>query len=383
MIKYVGKRLVQGLLLLIVFLALLYVLLELQPGDISNQLISNPEIPPEAQQILRERLGLDQPLFTRTVTYVINFFQGDLGLSFSQYPNTVRDLITERLPRTIVLFLSAVLLSYYMGFMFGKLMAWRRGKTSETALTLAGVAGYTVFYPWFAILMLWFWGYVAGWFPIGKFIDVGEWTGAPVPANQVFGRLLISLGIVSLVAVGVVAISERFDQMTGARVRQIGLPLVILSFLAYWWLSPLRPYVGDIVHHTALPVLTLASVNFAGVMLLTRASMLETLREDYILTARAKGLPERTIRDKHAARNALLPVVTSLVLAISFVIGGGILTEATFSWPGIGGMLLDATLAEDIPLATGTLGIIAILALIGHIIADVLYMFLDPRIGHA
>lgn len=383
MIKYVGKRLVQGLLLLIVFLALLYVLLELQPGDISNQLISNPEIPPEAQQILRQRLGLDQPLFTRTVTYVINFFQGDLGLSFSQYPNTVRDLITERLPRTIVLFLSAVLLSYYMGFMFGKLMAWRRGKTSETALTLAGVAGYTVFYPWFAILMLWFWGYVVGWFPIGKFIDVGEWTGAPVPANQVFGRLLISLGIVSLVAVGVVAISERFDQVKGARVRQIGLPLVILGFLAYWWLSPLRPYVGDIVHHTALPVLTLASVNFAGVMLLTRASMLETLREDYILTARAKGLPERTIRDKHAARNALLPVVTSLVLAISFVIGGGILTEATFSWPGIGGMLLDATLAEDIPLATGTLGIIAILALIGHIIADVLYMFLDPRIGHA
>jgi peptide/nickel transport system permease protein len=383
MIKYVGKRLVQGLLLLIVFLALLYVLLELQPGDISNQLISNPEIPPEAQQILRERLGLDQPLFTRTVTYVINFFQGDLGLSFSQYPNTVSKLIGERLPRTIVLFLSAVLLSYYMGFLFGKVMAWRRGKKSETALTLAGVAGYTVFYPWFAILMLWFWGYVVGWFPIGKFIDVTEWTGAPVPANQVFARLLLSLGIVSLVAFGVVAISKRFDQAAAKRVRQIGLPLVILGFLAYWWFSPLRPYAGDIVHHTALPVLTLASVNFAGVMLLTRASMLETLREDYILTARAKGLTERTIRDKHAARNALLPVVTSLVIAISYVIGGGILTEATFSWPGMGGMLLDATLAEDIPLATGSLGIFAVLALLGHIFADVLYMFLDPRIRHA
>ncbi len=86
------------------------------------------------------------------------------------------------------------------------------------------------------------------------------------------------------------------------------------------------------------------------------------------------------IRDKHAARNALLPVVTSLVLALSFVIGGGILTEATFSWPGLGEMLLSSTLSEDIPLATGTLGIIGILALVGHIIADVLYMFLDPRI---
>lgn len=383
MLKYLGKRLIQGFLLLVVFLALLYVLLELQPGDISNQLISNPEIPPEAQQILRQRLGLDQPLFSRTVTYVINFFQGDLGLSFTQYPNTVTKLIWERLPRTIVLFLSAVLLSYYMGFLFGKVMAWRRGRSLETALTLAGVAGYTVFYPWFAILMLWFWGYLMNWFPVGKFIDIGEWTGAPVPASQVFGRLLLTLGIVSVVAFGVFAFSRRLEQQTGRRVRQIGIPLVLLGFLAYWWFNPLRSYAGDIAHHTALPILTLSAVNFAGVMLLTRASMLETLREDYILTARAKGLAEKDIRDKHAARNALLPVVTSLVLAISFVIGGGILTEATFSWPGVGEMLLNATLLEDIPLATGTLGIIAILALLGHIFADILYMFLDPRIRHA
>lgn len=380
MIKYVGKRLAQGLLLLVVFLALLYVLLELQPGDISNQLIANPEIPPEAQQIMRERLGLDQPLFNRTITYVINFFQGDLGNSFSQYPNTVSKLIMERLPRTIVLFLSAVLLSYYMGFLFGKVMAWRRGKASETALTLAGVAGYTVFYPWFAILMLWFWGFVMGWFPVGKFIDVSEWTGAPRPPNQVFGELLISVVIVSFAALAVFIVSKRLDQVAGARVRQIGIPLVILGFVVFWWLSPVRSYMLDIVHHTALPVLTLSLVNFAGVMLLTRASMLETLREDYILTARAKGLPERDIRDKHAARNALLPVVTALVLSLSYVIGGGVLTEVTFSWPGIGEMLLAATVLEDIPLATGTLGIIAVLTMLGHIVVDVLYMFLDPRI---
>ncbi len=129
-------------------------------------------------------------------------------------------------------------------------------------------------------------------------------------------------------------------------------------------------------------MITLSAVNFAGVMLLTRSSMLETLREDYILTARAKGLTERAIRDNHAARNALLPVVTSLVLALSFVIGGGILTEGIFSWPGLGQMLLNATLLEDLPLATGTLGIIGILALTGHIIADIVYMYLDPRIRY-
>jgi peptide/nickel transport system permease protein len=383
MIKYVGKRLIQGLLLLVMFLALVYLLLEAQPGDISQQLIANPEIPPEAQELLRQRLGLDQPLLTRTATYVFNFFQGDLGLSFTQYPNTVGALIMERLPRTVTLFLSAVLVSYYLGFGLGKIMAWRRGRSSETALTLAGVAGYTVFYPWFAILMLWFFGFILDLFPIGKFIDVLEWTGSPLSANQVFIRMLLSAIALTIVAVGVVAVSHRFQsEATGRKVRRFGLLALVIGFVGYWWFSPLRAYVGDILHHTALPVMTLGLVNFAGVMLLTRASMLETLREDYILTARAKGLTERTIRDHHAARNALLPVVTSLVLALSFVISGGILTEHIFSWPGLGQMLLGATLLEDLPLATGTLGIIGILALVGHIIADVVYMYLDPRIRY-
>ena len=383
MLKYVGKRLIQGLLLLALFLALLYLLLEAQPGDISQQLIANPQLPPEAQTILRERLGLDDPLLPRTFTYVINFFQGDLGLSFTQYPNTVGELIMERLPRTVTLFLTATLLSYYLGFGLGKIMAWKRGRSFETALTLGGVAGYTVFYPWFAILMLWLFGFALNWFPLGKFIDVSEWTGASVTANQIFIQLLLSAALASLVVLAITIVSRRLpSDDLGSKVRAIGTPLVILAYVAFWWFSPNRVLVGDLLHHTALPVITLSMVNFAGVMLLTRSSMLETLREDYILTARAKGLTERAIRDDHAARNALLPVVTSLVLALSFVIGGGILTETIFSWPGLGQMLLNATLLEDLPLATGTLGVIGILALTGHIIADIVYMYLDPRIRY-
>ncbi len=285
MLKYVAIRLLQGLLLLVVFLALIYLLLEAQPGDISQQLTANPELPPEAQAILRERLGLDQPLLGRTITYVTNFFQGDLGYSFTQYPATVSSLILERLPRTIALFLSAVLLSYYMGFFLGKVIAWRRGKFTETALTLGGVAGYTVFYPWFAILMLWFFGYVLDLFPIGKFIDVGEWSGAPLAANAVFIRMLISALIVSAVIFAIIVLSRRLTTSRGEVVRRIAIPFVFVAFFLFWWLSPLRTYAGDILHHTMLPVLTLSLVNFSGVMLLTRASMLETLREDYILTA--------------------------------------------------------------------------------------------------
>jgi peptide/nickel transport system permease protein len=108
--------------------------------------------------------------------------------------------------------------------------------------------------------------------------------------------------------------------------------------------------------------------------------MLETLREDYILTARAKGVPDAHIRDRHAARNALLPVTTSLVLALATVIAGGVITEQIFSWPGIGRALLSAITAEDIPVAMGALSLIGILSLVAHLVADVLYAFLDPRI---
>ena len=113
---------------------------------------------------------------------------------------------------------------------------------------------------------------------------------------------------------------------------------------------------------------------------MTRSSMLETLREDFILTARAKGLPEGMVRDRHAARTALLPVVTSLVLAVATVIDGGVITEAVFSWPGMGEILISSVLSEDIPVAVGAFAFIGVLALIGHFVVDVLYGLLDPRI---
>jgi peptide/nickel transport system permease protein len=144
--------------------------------------------------------------------------------------------------------------------------------------------------------------------------------------------------------------------------------------------NSMRPYAADIAHHAVLPVVTLALIAFAGVMLITRGSMLETLREDYILTARAKGVPDRVIRDKHAARNALLPVVTSFILGLAFIIGGGLVTETVFSWPGMGELLLNSVTTNDIPTAIGTLSLIGALALIAHIVVDIVYVFLDPRI---
>jgi peptide/nickel transport system permease protein len=138
----------------------------------------------------------------------------------------------------------------------------------------------------------------------------------------------------------------------------------------------------DITTHLILPVLTLSLVSFGGAMLLMRTSMLETLREDYILSARAKGVSDRVVRDKHAARNALLPLWTGLVFAIGTAISGGIITESIFSWPGIGRTLLNASLVNDVPLAMGALTVIGVLTLVSHLVADIGYVFLDPRIRY-
>jgi peptide/nickel transport system permease protein len=169
-------------------------------------------------------------------------------------------------------------------------------------------------------------------------------------------------------------------------VRQItrvcgGIGIIGLSILI-WNLTPYGFLAGDIVKHMILPVFVSTLVTFAGTMLLMRNTMLETLREDFVMAARAKGLSESVVRDKHAARNAFLPVFTNLIISIPFVLSGGIITETIFSWPGMGLTLLEAVSLEDIPLAMGTLSFVGVLALSAHLIADVAYAFLDPRIRY-
>ena len=129
-----------------------------------------------------------------------------------------------------------------------------------------------------------------------------------------------------------------------------------------------------------LPVATMALISFAGTMLLTRNSMLETMREDYVFAARAKGVPESAVRDRHVARNAMLPVVTSLVFSLAFAIDGGVIIETIFSWPGMGQTLVSAAQQADLPLAVGAFVFVGLFVLLAHLLVDVIYVFLDPRI---
>jgi peptide/nickel transport system permease protein len=267
--------------------------------------------------------------------------------------------------------------------MVGKILAWRRGGFMEYATTVAGVGLYTVFLPWFGLLMIWLFAFILGLFPIGKFVDPVLWRRAPVDANFVFHRMILTAFVASLLVMAWLAISRRFNPSQRTPARLLGVGVVLISVVGYWLSTGIGQYAFNILHHLVLPILTLTLVNFAGTMLLTRNSMLETLREDYIMAARAKGLPDRTIRDKHAARNALLPVVTAFVLAVAFVLDGGVITETIFSWPGMGLTLLQAAVVQDIPMVIGALVFTGILALTAHLIADVMYAFLDPRIRYS
>ncbi len=381
MLKFIGRRLIQMVFLFFLFLTLVFFLLQAQPGDITAQFL-DPTIPAEVRAQIAERLGLGGSVWTQWWNYITNFATGNLGVSFQQYPRPVIDVIAERIPRTLFLFTFATLLAYVIGFSLGKRLAWRRGGFSEHSVTIGGVLLYTVFYPWFAILMILFFASGLGWFPINGFLTPTFWRNAPYSGNEVFAQMLLSLVVVAVIFLATKWFASRQDERSSARlVRWIGYGFAV-GFMVLFWLTKeeMRPFALDIAHHSILPIVTLSLIAFAGTMLLTRGAMLETLKEDYILTAQAKGVPEKDIRDKHAARNALLPVVTSLVLGLAFIIGGGVVTETVFSWPGMGSLLLTATIAEDVPVATGALAFIGILALIAHLVVDILYAVLDPRI---
>ena len=382
MAKYLLKRTAQILLTLFVFLSLVFFIVNAQPGDVSNFYALNPDVPPETRERLQDLFGVNEPLWKQYLTHLRNTFSGNFGISFSHYPRTVADVIKERLPRTVVLFMTATVLSFYLGFTLGKVVAWRRGGWFEYTSTVGGVALYTVFTPWFGLMMIWLFAFKAGWFPIGKFLDPVLWRDAPIDANTIFNRMLITAFVASIAVLAVFVVTTRRRMARGGIIRASSIAVATLVVIAAWLASGTAVFAWDIVSHMVLPVLTLTLISFAGTMLLTRNSMLETMREDFVMAARAKGLPERDVRDKHVARNALLPVVTSFIFSLAFAVDGGVITESIFSWPGMGQTLVSAALSEDLPLAVGAFVFVGMFVLVAHLAADILYAYLDPRIRY-
>ena len=382
MTGYLVRRVGQMALTLFLIITLTFFLVEAQPGDYASFYVLNPDLPPDVKDKIRAAFGLDKPLWQQYLIHLKNTFTGNFGVSFGHFPRPVLDVLGERLPRTLMLFLTATTISFYIGFFLGKAIAWRRGGLFEYAATISGATLFTAFTPAFALMMIWVFAFRLGWFPVGKFLDPLVWRGADVSANYVFGYMLLSVAAFFCFAFVSLLLLKRF----GRRVPLVYvLPVlaggVVVAVLA-WAFSGIGGLALDIVKHMVLPVATLTLISFAGTMLLTRNSMLETIREDYVMAARAKGLPEKQVRDDHAARNALLPVITSLVYSLIFAIDGSVIIEGIFSWPGTGLTLLQAVRSEDLPLVMGSMLFIGLLSLIAHAIVDVLYVMLDPRIRY-
>ena len=284
----------------------------------------DPDMDQEDAEVLIVQLGLDKPLGVQYLIYLKNFFTGHFGYSF-HYGEPVVDIIWNRLPNTILLFTTSIILSALVGVFLGKIASWHKGTKTDSVMTIGALVTHTVFLPWLALILIWIFAYKFGWFPINGMI------------------------------------SEEV------------------------WLDPEAGFIAkalDVMYHMVLPLSTLFLIHFGAYPLIMRSSMLETLKEDYILTARAKGLEEKVIRDHHAAPNAALPVVTSVGLSLAFSINGGALTETVFTWPGIGRELVSSVSQNDYPLAQACFLMIAGVVLVSNLVVDVLYAYLDPRIRY-
>lgn len=389
MIRYLVRRLVQSAALLFLIVSAVFGIFQLMPGDVSTIFIQ-PNVPPEARLEMIARLGLDRPAHERYVEYLGNLVRLDLGTSFPtpsfQGGRTVTSILAERLPRTAVLFLVVVVLSYAIGFWLGKAVAWRRGRWTEYAATVSGVTLLNVFTPVAGLFFLWLFALRLRWFPFGGWQDYQLWQpfiAQGLTSNDVIVPMVVTgLGFALWMLV-VARASQRVDRHARrVWVRRLGALLYVGAIAVWWQRTGLAPLAIDVLHHMVLPVLTLVTLGFAGPMLVMRDSMLETMGEDFVLTARAKGLSDRAVRDRHAARTALLPIATSFALAVALAIDGAVITETIFSWPGMGHALLKSVLELNFPVTIGTTIVLSATVLTAHLVVDVLYAWLDPRIRY-
>lgn len=212
MTGYLLRRLGQMGLTLFLIITLTFFLVEAQPGDYASFYVLNPDLPPDVKDRIREAFGLDKPVWQQYLIHLRNTFTGDFGVSFGNFPRPVLDVLAERIPRTLVLFLTATATSFYLGFFLGKVIAWRRGGLFEYAATISGATLFTAFTPAFALMMIWVFAFKLGWFPVGKFLDPLVWRGTDVSANYVFGNMLLSVGAFLIFALIVMMLLKWFGR---------------------------------------------------------------------------------------------------------------------------------------------------------------------------
>lgn len=380
LLNYIVKRSIQGVITIFVVTLVIFLLFQAMPGSPIDNFRGDPTFSRARLEQLNQTFGINDPFPVKLYKFVTNMFTFNFGPSYLE-SRPVVDVIREALPRTLFLFGGAVIVEYALGVLLGRYIAWKRGRFSEGATVIVSLFFYNMPSFWIGLILLWFFAFSVSWFPLRGYSDLA-WTAQHYPIlvglqgvqlSTVLAALLLVVGI-GLAAWGVYARS--LPREIGGGVGIIAGAAVL--FAANWNFSMFD--LADISIHAFLPMLALVLISSAGTILLMQTSMLEVMGEDFILTARAKGLSERVVRSRHAARNAYLPIVTSLAISLGFVVGGAIVLEQIFSFYGLGWYFLQAVTRKDYFLAGADLFLIAVLVILGNIIADIMYGVLDPRV---
>lgn len=322
MLVYALRRLLLAAPLLIGITFVSFAVIHLAPGEPTELQTGDLSVESSAQarQMLRELYGLDTPLHVQYWNWLTRILRLDFGRSFAPDGRPVMAKISERLPVTMLLNVIELIVIIALAVPIGVLSATRQHSTFDKVTTVFVFVGFATPDFWFALLLMMLFGVQLGWLPIS------------------------------------------------------GLRSLNWEYLAFWrqqW---------DFVSHLLLPIAVATFGGLAGLSRYMRQSMLEVVRQDYIQSARAKGLSERVVIRKHALRNALLPIVTILALSLPGLIGGSVIVESVFAIPGMGQLMVQSVFARDYPVIMGNLVIVATLTLVANLIADIAYGLVDPRI---
>jgi peptide/nickel transport system permease protein len=326
LIGYLLRRLLGSIPLLLGILTIIFFIIHLAPGDPTARFF-NPNVSPEVIEQMRRNLGLDQPLHVQYFKWLSAFLRGDFGYSFGQM-RPISEILPETLWNTLQLTLISLVIIFILGMLIGIVQAVRQYSLADNVLTFLALFFYSMPSFWLALMLILLFS-----------LKASQWglpTWLQFPAAQMMS--------------------------VGAEYLPPGAQLV------------------DRLEHLFLPAVALGIGSAAGVARYMRGSMLEVIHQDFIRTARAKGLSERTVIFKHALRNALIPIVTLLGLYLPFLLSGAVLVETIFSWPGMGRLIVDAIFQRDYPLVMATSFVIAAIVIFGNLISDVLYAVVDPRI---
>jgi dipeptide transport system permease protein len=332
-ITFILKRLAIAIPTLIGVSIIAFSLIRLVPGDPVTLIIGERGASPEVRAAIEARLGLDKSLPVQYGLFVTNALRGDFGSSIvSNRP--VRHEFMERFPATLELGISALLLAILIGIPFGVLAAVRRNSAFDYSLMTASLVGYSMPIFWWGLVLILFFSVRLGWTPVSGRLDLAF----DVPSWS--GFLLVDV----------------------------------------WKSGEGWPAFKSALMHLVLPAVALGTIPLAVIARMTRSSMLEVLGEDYMRTARAKGLGRMRITYVHGLRNALVPVITVIGLMAGTIVTGAVLTETIFSWPGIGRWLVESVLSRDYPVIQSGILLIATVVILVNLVVDVAYAWANPRL---